>query len=121
MTRYFYTDPTAAAWMAKHHAMRFVSPDGTEDLNLSRALGGDETYEVHAGSLELLVPQLGDLIERHDCFYFVVTTEEHRNAERVSALVNQTAALSVVRAWPHPEETFIRMRGGQVFIWPESA
>lgn len=89
MTRYFYTDPLAAAWMAKHFGMRFFTGDQTAakwhdepatDGTSSRIRVVDEWVEcwtsdpdiiqsainwpcrIHPDSLHLLEPQEGDLV-----------------------------------------------------------
>jgi hypothetical protein len=130
MHRYDYSDPLAAAWMAKHFGMTFDAerPDGSvanaDPIDESAFMKTEPRawlgyrFIIRPESMALLQPRLGDLIERHDCFYFVVTDEEHASAEGVSTLRNQTVALSKVRAWPRPEETFIRMRGGMPFFVP---
>jgi hypothetical protein len=61
MTRYFYTDPLAAAWMAKHFGMRFYCESGT--LIMSAVLEADRikvfipnTLDDNKGSLEIEPP-----------------------------------------------------------------
>jgi len=131
MERYVYGDALAAAWMAKRFGMTFDAelPDGSvaataaidERALLHTAPNAwlDRRFVLRPECLGLLEPRLGDLIERHDCFYFVVTDEEHASADAVSSLKNQTAAISKVRAWPRPEETLIRMRAGVPFFHPD--
>jgi len=84
MTRYFYTDPLAAAWMARHFGMKLVclhhnKDDGVEaeqagtPYPFAHAILSAEMWEdaihatcrriyVHAESLRLLEPQVGDMI-----------------------------------------------------------
>lgn len=62
--RWFYTDPLAAAWMAKHFGMHFTDIDQLEVFPLnwtSPLLHGVRMY-VHPDSLHLLEPQVGDMI-----------------------------------------------------------
>ncbi len=73
MSRYFYTDPLAAAWMAKHFGMRFKTIQNSLyaerydeiaeykwrfDLNHI----GNKFY-IHPDSLHLLEPQLMDMVQ----------------------------------------------------------
>jgi hypothetical protein len=74
--RYFYTDPLAAAWMAKHHEMRFcgigypmTAPANEKDI-LGEYSDEDGCYQepigifnIHPDSLHLLEPQVGDLAQ----------------------------------------------------------
>lgn len=72
MTRYFYTDPLAAAWMAKHFEMRFTngSADNHEVMRSYPSLfeldDGLNRYEyngkyyIHPDSVYLLKPRKGD-------------------------------------------------------------
>ena len=72
--RYFYTDPLAAAWMAKRFEMRFLNlkeiiqdvdgdivllclPKFVSDCRLTKQ------YVVHPGSLYLLEPLAGDVAQ----------------------------------------------------------
>ena len=131
MTRYFYREPLDAAIMAARYGMRFDAESaagtigGTDPIDAqvltdtAPSTWRGTRFIVRPESLPLLQPQLGDLIERADCFHFVVTAEEHKSTEAVPSFRNQTASINVVKAWPDPQETFIRMRGGQPFIHPE--
>jgi hypothetical protein len=71
--RYFYTDPLAAAWMAKHFGMEFsfrneINPNGKVGLpaiesHISHGhlqLEGGRFY-IHPDSLHLLGPRDGDI------------------------------------------------------------
>jgi hypothetical protein len=76
MTHYFYTDPLAAAWMAKHFGMVLGhgyktdiaysdTPEECEEFILLDYTGIDTPFTrwwVHPDSLHLLEPQIGDLI-----------------------------------------------------------
>jgi hypothetical protein len=67
---YFYTDPLAAAWMAKHHGMKCrVEDKGDTEYqwvdmrNVSCYFVMEEAaYYIHPDSLHLLEPKVGDLI-----------------------------------------------------------
>jgi hypothetical protein len=73
MTRWFYTDPLAAAWMAKHFGMKFNLPNGCEcyfDEDVAEVLrpsfaGGFKVY-VHPDSLAVLEPREGDFVTFDD-------------------------------------------------------
>lgn len=75
--RYYYTDPLAAAWMAKHFGMRFLSdrsndnaPDDASDHEADTAYEADcgwgkakeRKYYIHPDSLHQLEPQVEDLV-----------------------------------------------------------
>lgn len=84
MKRYYYTDPLAAAWMARHYGMMFgirhyekiiwdceaqgMSGDwhpikDWEHIAADAADGNAQpAYYIHPDSLHLLEPQVGDLV-----------------------------------------------------------
>lgn len=72
--RFFYADPLAAAWMAKHHTMRFtylgiISERAYEaglsaiesHISLKHLQILDGRFYVHPASLPLLEPCGGDI------------------------------------------------------------
>jgi hypothetical protein len=76
MTRFFYTDPLAAAWMAKHFGMKLLAEtdyDGLVNAG-ARFIDCDDTFRelwqhdfsylgklyVHPDSLNVLTPKSGD-------------------------------------------------------------
>lgn len=79
---YFYTDPLAAAWMAKHHGLKILGPvikDGGARGTSNRAMpvwilarcieaaekgfsASEDRYFIHSDSLPLLEPREGDLL-----------------------------------------------------------
>lgn len=64
--RYFYTDPLAAAWMAKHFGMLFQFENGREcyfdeDPHVFRLTSS--RFFIHPDSMRLLEPQVGDAVE----------------------------------------------------------
>jgi len=70
--KYYYTDPMAAAWMAKHFGMKFTSSfelcDEYSHQNhcYYQAQGvADDKLFIHPNSLHLLEPQVGDLCIRY--------------------------------------------------------
>jgi hypothetical protein len=65
MTRLFYSDPLAAAWMAKHFGMKFQNQNnGAEitgqDIVEHAATGNTCRINIHPDSLSLLEPRVGD-------------------------------------------------------------
>ncbi len=71
--RYFYTDPLAAAWMAKHFGMKFVVDNKSLYAERYMLIGEyrwmfdlnhvGKAFEIHADSQHLLMPEIGDIIE----------------------------------------------------------
>jgi hypothetical protein len=60
-TRYFYTDPLAAAWMAKHFGMRFRNMNNGAEITIQHIIQHATTGNVcniciHPDSLHLLEP-----------------------------------------------------------------
>jgi hypothetical protein len=94
--RFFYADPLAAAWMAKHFGMKFIDtfrngpgtysyPEESDDIN-AFFIGNTEygvssitdKHVVHPCSLPLLEPSIGDILR---LFFF--TPEEDDKAGAV--------------------------------------
>lgn len=112
-TRYFYTDPLAAAWMASNYGMAFENArltliqGGPGNSNYSDISWSLRIYDncfpiIHPDSLHLLEPKVGDLVEEaldgkvcngHSFDYF---SDPHRIIERII------------------------QRDGKPFFWPES-
>lgn len=65
---YFYTDPLAAAWMAKHFGMQFDScPSNSHFTPEGAPLSFyPSQYIVHPDSLHLLEPQPDDIVLVND-------------------------------------------------------
>jgi hypothetical protein len=116
--KYYYTDPLAAAWMAKQHGMRFENIDLPDDLkrneapvsSLDDAGYGDGKIYIHPDSAHLLEPQVGDLWagmgkDAHYCVWYITDVEA---AERLK--LNTDNLLS--RMIPYS-------RNGIAFMWPE--
>lgn len=123
--RYFYTDPLAVAWNAKHHGMRFKWVEGDEPKQSWREDGkdilyslmwfdeidysnGPKLYDVHPESLHLLKPLVGDLLEcesknpggQRSHFWYDVLTP-------LTAILTQNVKRII-------------QRDGIPFMWPES-
>lgn len=70
MTKYYYTDSLAAAWMQDKFNMRFCDFDGNEvTLN---AFGFIRVY-IHPDSLHIIYPREGDLVHAYDMSRDVIT------------------------------------------------
>ena len=121
MTRYFYTEPLAAAWMAKHFGMRFADISGVE-LNwdaefacffLPGLSAKEQEWEgnhyVHPDSLPLLGPQPGDLARLR----WLDGSVSCREWEAADALP-EAALDRDVRIRPT-----VVQRDGKAFHWPE--
>lgn len=83
MNKYFYTDPLAAAWMAKHFGMKFTAHDGCElkwcrefscyyHPNEAEYAGQcwDDKYYIHPDSINIL-----DLKNDDHCTYEHYSTQ----------------------------------------------
>lgn len=134
--RYFYTDPLAAAWMAKHFGMvfGFQRLDGTIvlDEDLIHPLEFEQVeprhwrvakFIVHPDSLYLLSAQAGDLvtlIESQDTrIAGWLELAENSESEQVMVQMNQQGS-----AWSSMscQRSNLRVfqRNGIAFHWPES-
>lgn len=74
MTRAYYTDPLAAAWMEKHFDVRLhvMYKDGTLGSPLTGCADcWSPPYYIHPDSLFLLQARAGDLIVEDDKPYFI--------------------------------------------------
>lgn len=117
--RRFYTDPLAAAWMAKHFGMVFTRwSDGVSEWE-GRLCGTDALQEfegcrhfvIHPDSLHLLEPQVGDIGIQPD-----EACGEYRNGRwrSFSSCGRDCYGLS------EKERISIIQRNGIAFHWPES-
>jgi hypothetical protein len=123
--RFFYTDPLAAAWMAKHFKMDFRIDDPDGKVFLETLLHGlrewrDATaasmgykFHIHPDSLPLLEPQLGDVVESQqvDGVYDVVVSDDIYCGRG-----DRNTNLKDVKK--HGDK--IVLRNGIPFMWPEN-
>jgi hypothetical protein len=137
MKRYFYTDPLAAAWMAKHFGMRFdvdmedvlfavyqFHRQQAQHLDISSVLPNisvtvtGRKIVAHPDSLHLLEPRVGDLCRFKHQRYGRITGDTH---ERV--IGNMTYKVVEVEEYYEEASEFeaIIQRGGLSFFWPEAA
>jgi hypothetical protein len=145
MSRYYYTDPLAAAWMAKHFGMKleaeyfddekaeyelsddvfdFVHMDysGCDTMEDVLEVGGTRKIYIHPDSLPMLEPAKGDLIHivRGFCSCHKVVDDVARGSRRKGV----TGVWSAGEHWDitskeplHDWE--IILRNGIAFHWPE--
>lgn len=116
LPRYFYTDPLAAAWMAKHFGMRFTAWNGKSraynEIQVLPLIDSENHYQrlVHPDSLPLLEPRESDEgfdSDGRQCYFrdgkwFVPHT--------VASSADEDATLPIA----------IDKRNGIAFLWPES-
>lgn len=115
--RYFYTDPLAAAWMAKHHGIKIEPISDIPSIKdfMWRGTGNfigiweEDKYYIHPDSLHLLEPREGDLWagmgeDAHYCVWYMDSAE---TAARFKINTELRA-----RMVPY-------QRNGIVFMWPE--
>lgn len=114
--RYFYRDPLAAAWMAKHFGMQFENDNpgmGTGWAENKVLYYGVDRYYIHPESYHILEPQIGDFVSYHDsnlCGRIIA----HDGPPHSDAFISITA----VTLWLKDQYTIIQ-RKGIPFMWPE--
>lgn len=101
MTKFFYTDPLAAAWMNIKFGLQFVEPLPYEILQKPEQ-GKDQIYHIHPDSLHLLDTKEGDVLED------LTTVRENK---RVSYQDGDSRGLC--------DSDKIIQRNGISFMWPE--
>lgn len=139
MKRFFYTDPLAAAWMARHHGLKILGPvleaaTGKRITSsrpmpvwiLARAIeaaekgicGDDDKYFVHQDSLHLLDPQIKDcvLIKSEGVVGFIYAGGLF-GLHKV--LPRKDTQMRIGECYPANDLTIIQ-RDGVAFMWPES-
>lgn len=127
MTR-FYTDPLAAAWMAKHFGMRFVEHGSysgtiiyTEGRNGDTAIAEHSRYTIHPASLHLLEPLVGDILNWQTGKGEPWWEDHSRYIYPPQGTHDVFTAESAARMLGKPElSAKIIRRDGRVFFWPES-
>lgn len=128
-TRHFYTDPLAAAWMAKHFGMLFghdtakygiVWFDNADDCLMEASRDAMEKYSfkwfVSPDSLHLLEPKAGDYCvidnERIERCQAIASEQEIGGLKRSVILLDGSYRLR------HEVKRIIQ-RDGKPFFWPE--
>jgi hypothetical protein len=116
-TRYFYSDPLAAAWMSKHFGMRITDANGVaesiEDMCTTAWLldESEALWYLHSDSVQLLDPQNGDLVQHRGmigvydaCGQIVIVSE-----------AVETHCYNI-----RTDDYRIILRDGKPFHWPQS-
>lgn len=125
--RYYYTDPLAAAWMAKHHDMRFEVALNTvnsmlEIMPASMAFAHPaylpnpyflfqdvKKIYIHPDSLHLLKPQEGD----------IGWDELNDLCEMWESGWRKVCGMREERGYKPIMPIEIILRNGKAFMWPE--
>lgn len=118
--KYFYNDPLAAAWMAKHFGMRFnficedegilYRPTNSDFIDSVCGIWERIAY-IHPDSLHLLEPHMGDYIIEHAQTHDVFLIDD--------AGYGKSCTLLEAQAWIKEGDRIIQ-RNGMAFMWPES-
>lgn len=140
MTRYYYTDPLKAAWMAREFGMKLICYYEPEDEGLEYA-GDEESYPfehaaihaemwgdvitekcrrqyIHPDSLKILEPQVGDLILfEWGALTYVTPAWVHEFKDGECRVVCGPQGPDDI-CLPI-EECEIIQRNGKAFFWPE--
>lgn len=123
MTRYYYTDPLAAAWMAKHFGMQYATEHKEDRLydwptEIRMPL---ERYVIHPDSLHLLEPMVGDLFVGHNGLMRADETMYPKQGggweSGVCYRIVDYRNRYLPEAWG--DEKKIIQRNGIPFMWPE--
>lgn len=142
MKRFFYTDPLAAAWQAKHFGTKFgIEHNGKVVWDCIGTLGGPwgpltdpsdildpisehDCLYVHPDSLPLLSPQVNDYVEYYNCFLGTIWKRENGLfLLQETSLNNPPEEVSHYTPMERVEAKFIDriiQRNGIPFMWPES-
>lgn len=131
-TRYYYSDPLAAAWMARHHGFTSYTGnleaddfDSYSDRNwhhcvddwryrlVKHGVQHAPIFYLHPESLHLLAPQVGDLVLFDHCVSprhsFVVSPQDQPPGR---LRLEGSTAIDV-------SDARIILRKGLAFHWPE--
>jgi hypothetical protein len=134
MTRWFYTDPLAAAWMAKHFGMRFTCQGNGYDPLQGKPFGIEVLYHfldtgyasnllpirIHPDSLHLLQPQIGDILNWQTGKGEPWWEDHSRYIYPRQGTHDVFTAESAARMLAKPElSARIILRSGTAFMWPE--
>lgn len=131
-SRYYYTDPLAAAYMAKHFGMKFVSWHSGKEYDISvieancgspiRSIREDQRYVIHPDSLTILHPCVGDFLIQRTKSYgeewsdFDIHTVV--DADWVKSYFDIEEA-EISRGFGNDWDERTIMRNGKNFMWPE--
>jgi hypothetical protein len=131
MTRHFFTDPLAAAWMSKHFGMRLEGnvSEHNESVEFGRFTCAARPYEtlwghvvkaaedesrkwyIHPDSLHLLEPRAGDLVTCIGVTGWMI--------DRIEARLYYTHNAAGQECSGKIDDARILQRNGTPFMWPE--
>lgn len=115
MKRFYYTDPLAAAWMAKHFGMRMSYRNGCE---INRIICNSEESQawqkiyLHPDSEESLSIQPGDVFVEGGNVGIVPIDDNNAQGEAYFCGTEIPASMG-------NELVYIIQRNGIPFMWPE--
>lgn len=109
--KYFYTEPLAAAWMAKHFGMVFLHENGEVQYGYVNGFDSCEPrncerkHYIHPDSLHLLEPLKDDVVEYislHQEGYIVsLVYFDVGNPSQVKKIIQRN---NIAFMWPESEE-----------------
>lgn len=131
MAKYYYTDPLAAAWMAKHFGMKIywisngyeIQDYGWEsiipmDYDCVDGRRSEDKYYIHPDSLHLLEPETGDVyeVDQSEVRYI-----DRDGVERITKKSSPYADFMRVPSSGRTNGVFLRIiqRNGIPFHWPK--
>lgn len=111
--KYFYTDPLAAAWMAKHFGMKFENGDNFKSAcEVAGATLDTMPFVIQRRSVRLLEPQQGDWIKADELTGGIVSDVSKENKEAVVYFDGYCIV-------PRFDEIEIVQRNDIAFMWPQ--
>lgn len=120
MTRYYYTDPLAAAWMAAKFGMAFYNERRISRIRCDfeiysmMRLVDEAPFYISERSLHLLEPQVGDMISHLGLRAWRIDAMDSHSYLH-PAMPNESLTRFTLKA----ENPQIIQRNGIAFHWPE--
>lgn len=119
MTHYYYDNPLAAAWMAKHFGMVFLSPrreilyfdDSQFRRQSDSSLAFSKQYIIAPTILKILEPKIGDIVLNCD-------QDPARVIPDSKIPGYHEVSLKYAMEWVG-KEAIIILRDGKPFHWPK--
>ncbi len=125
MTRYFYTDPLASAWMAKHFGMK-IAPDPREFPNPGDASFDEQGVMMQASLATMVAPQWRKWYVHPDSLHLLerqvkdVIQSDRGNVNRISYFNDEGKIEDDDDFTWEIKDAKIIQRNGIPFMWPES-
>lgn len=108
MTKYFYTDVTAAMYMAKNFGMRYYQLIDSKEVPVVLALEEYGRFYLYPDSYGILKPREGDIIAYHDyllegrltkpCYAWSKEAAEYERAGAITLRDNKSFIMPEVEA-----------------------